>query len=364
MPITSLKVADFRNLAAVELAPYAHGLNLICGKNGSGKTSLLEAIHYLGLGRSFRSHLSTPLIRQSADKFSLYAQVVSETEHLIPVGAERDQQGSSKLRVAGKDIASITELAALLPILTINSQSHQLLESGPAFRRRYLDWGLFYQTEGFLTCWRHYERALKQRNVLLRERRLNNEIHVWTNELIKHGVLLDNMRREYVAQLLPLILTIAARLTDLSEIEMEYQSGWDNRDELAVVFKRHEADEMRLGHTLFGPHRADLDIKIQGVSAKHFLSRGQQKLLICAMILAQGMLLSTHKEQGLIYLVDDLPSELDPVSRQKLILLLKEQKTQVFITAIESNLIYDPVNDKGAPIKVFHVEHGAYQTLT
>src|SRR3990167_5657398 len=249
MPITSLKVADFRNLAAVELAPYAHGLNLICGKNGSGKTSLLEAIHYLGLGRSFRSHLSTPLIRQSADKFSLYAQVVSETEHLIPVGAERDQQGSSKLRVAGKDIASITELAALLPILTINSQSHQLLESGPAFRRRYLDWGLFYQTEGFLTCWRHYERALKQRNVLLRERRLNNEIHVWTNELIKHGVLLDNMR---------------------------------------------------LGYTLFGPHRADLDIKIQGVSAKHFLSRGQQKLLICAIILAQGMLLSTHKEQGLI----------------------------------------------------------------
>lgn len=361
MPITSLKVTDFRNLATVDLALDTQGLNIICGRNGSGKTSLLEAIHYLGLGRSFRSHLNQPLIRHSAEKFSLYAQVVSANEHLIPVGAERDLRGATKLRMAGKDVNSVAELAALLPMLTIHSQSHQLFESGPAFRRRYLDWGLFYQADGFLSCWRHYERALKQRNALLRERRRHTDISIWTRELIKHGMQLDRMRRDYVAQLTPLIIEIAARLIDVSTLEIGYQPGWDDSSELEHVFTQFEVDEIRHGHTLFGPHRADLEIKINGVLAKHFLSRGQQKLLICAMILAQGVLLSTDKEQRVIYLVDDLPSELDVVSRQKLIMLLTEQNAQVFITAIEKNLISDPVSDMGIAIKVFHVEHGAHQ---
>ena len=359
MAIRALRIADFRNLATAELVPHAQGLNIICGNNGSGKTSLLEAIYYLGLGRSFRSSTSSRLVRHSTDKFSLYAQVISDGQRHVPVGMERDLNGAMRLRIAEKDVSSMTELATFLPIRMINSQSHQLFESGPVFRRKYLDWGLFYQSEAFLTCWRQFERVLKQRNAILKDRRPKKELDGWTEELVKHGLKLDILRRDYSEALAPIIADMASELLGLSNLDIHYQSGWSKDKEYASVLAAAYPEEYRSGHTQFGPHRADIDITVNSISVKHFLSRGQQKLLICAMILAQGMLLASHANKGLIYLVDDLPSELDLQSRQKLISLLSRQQTQIFITAIESSTICDFVSDQPEmPIKVFHVEHG------
>ena len=359
MAISSLRITDFRNLATVQLLPCQQGLNIICGQNGSGKTSLLEAVYYLGLGRSFRTATSARLIRRASKKFSIFAQLVSETERLISVGMERELNGATRMRMAEKDVASIAELAAFLPIRLINSQSHQLFESGPLFRRKYLDWGLFYLSEHFLPAWRHFERALKQRNAVLRDKRSKRELEVWTEELIKYGLALDTLRRDYIHRLTPVVLEIARELLTVSNLEISYYPGWDeSTDYISALFANYQ-EEFRLGHTQFGPHRADLDVKIEGVSAKHFLSRGQQKLLICAMILAQGMLLAEHANKGLIYLVDDLPSELDLQSRQRLISLLSKQQTQIFVTAIESETICRLMSDKpGVSMKVFHVEHG------
>lgn len=360
MAITTLKITDFRNLAAVELNPCSYGLNVICGNNGSGKTSLLEAIYYLGLGRSFRSSSSGRLIRHSANKFALFAQLLTENQHSIPVGIERDTVGSMRLRLAEKDAPSITELAYFLPIRIINSQSHQLFESGPVFRRKYLDWGLFYQFANFLPCWRNFERILKQRNAALRDKRPKKELMVWTEELVCHGLELDALRRSYIEALTPLVKTIAQDLLPVSQLKIHYQPGWNQTKEYAEVLASHLQEEYQLGYTLFGPHRADIDITINSISVKHFLSRGQQKLLICAMILAQGMLFATHANKGLIYLVDDLPSELDLQNRQKLILLLAKQFAQVFITAIDSEMVCDFISDQPEiPMKVFHVKQGS-----
>src|SRR5690349_9007330 len=114
MAITSLRITDFRNLSAVLLEP-CYGLNIIHGNNGSGKTSLLEAIHYLGLGRSFRSGTSNQLIRHQTNKFAIFVQLMNESQHLIPVGIEREFDGSVRLRVAEKDVTSMTELVTFLP---------------------------------------------------------------------------------------------------------------------------------------------------------------------------------------------------------------------------------------------------------
>lgn len=360
MPIISLRIADFRNITSAELAPCLQGLNIICGDNGSGKTSLLEAIHYLGLGRSFRSSTAARLIKYETVKFSLFSQIVNDSQRYIPVGVERDTRGSSRLRMAEQDVSSVMELASLIPIRLINSQSHQLFESGPAFRRKYLDWGLFYQFESFLPCWRHFERALKQRNAVLRDRRPTKELDIWSNELIKHALELDKLRREYVALLTPFLREMQTALLPTLDLQINYEPGWSENMDYATNLANTYNDDLRIGHTQLGPHRADFDIQINGVSAKHFLSRGQQKLLICAMILAQGMLLNKHANKGLIYLVDDLPSELDLQGKQKLISLLSRQQTQIFITAIESSMICDLVSDKtDMPMKVFHVEHGS-----
>lgn len=364
MTITSLQISNFRNLAAVELNPAAKGLNIICGNNGSGKTSLLEAIHYLGSGRSFRSSTSNPLIRHTTTKFSVFAQVLSDSTRQVPVGVERDIQGDVRLRIAEQDVPSIAELAYLLPIRIINSQSHNVFEAGPVFRRKFLDWGLFYQEDGFLRTWRHYERALKQRNAVLRERGSKQELLPWTEELIKYGNELHRMRCDYIAQLVPYLFETTEVLLNKVDLDFEYRPGWDETVEFADLLAVSFLDEMRMGYTLYGPHRADFDMKIAGVSVKHFLSRGQQKLLICAMILAQGMVLAKSNSNGLIYLVDDLPSELDLQSKQKLISLLSHQPTQIFITSIESAAISEVVVDKSkVPLKVFHVKHGQCEML-
>lgn len=356
MPIATLRIHDFRNLASFAFQPCAR-VNIISGSNGSGKTSLLEAIHYLGMGKSFRTSTSSSLIRQSADKFSVIAQLVTDQSRLLPVGVERHVNGCVRLRMAENDVTSITELAYFLPIRIINSQSHALFEAGPAFRRKYLDWGLFYQADNFLSCWRHFERILRQRNAILKNKRPKNELDVWTEELVKYGNQLTALRHAYVQALTPLVTHLAMELLNIPHLQLEYDAGWDEDKDYALVLARAYSEECRVGYTLFGPHRADLDVTLNAVSVKHFLSRGQQKLLICAMLVAQGMLLAAQANKGLVFLIDDLPAELDRANQGKLVSLLSGQKTQVFITAIEHETIVD-VLDSHIPIKVFHVEHG------
>ncbi len=358
MAIASLRIEDFRNLTKVELAPCQNGMNVICGKNGSGKTSLLEAIHYLGVGRSFRSSVSNRLIRYETNKFSIFSQLVNSIERVISAGIERDISGSTRLRIDKKDVSSVAELAFFLPIRVINSHSHNLFESGPIFRRKYLDWGLFYHSEAFLPIWQHFERALKQRNIVLRDKRPKNELDVWTQEMLKYANEMDKLRCEYIDQLFPFIQKLTNSLLKQVNLQIKYQRGWDKKLELAQVLSSNHLEEYRAGYSLFGPHRADLDVSIDGVQIKHILSRGQQKLLICAMILAQGMLLK-QADKRLIYLVDDLPSELDVESREKLVSSLVEQESQVFVTAIEQEAICNLISSHSdISMKVFHVEHG------
>ena len=359
MPISKLTISNFRNLTSVDLAPSTLGLNIICGQNGSGKTSILEAIHYIGHGKSFRTSSSSRMIQHETDKFSLFSHIVRENQAHLPVGVEKTITGSNRLRIAGEDATSIAELARYLPIRVINSQSHQLLESGPSVRRKYLDWGLFYQSESFLSVWRQFERVLKQRNTVLKERRPKRELDVWTNEMARYGIALDSLRREYIEQLQPLLADLAAELLGVSDTEIHYESGWNDELEYETVLANSYHEDMRYACTQYGPHRADVDVNIGGRSAKHFLSRGQQKLLICAMILAQGMLLSRAINKAPIYLVDDLPAELDDGRGHKLVSLLIRQKTQVFITAIDSGVMLRLMDaDTALLAKVFHVEHG------
>jgi DNA replication and repair protein RecF len=365
MAITALRVTDFRNLAAAELNLNPHGLNIICGKNGSGKTSLLEAIYYLGHGRSFRSSTSGQLIRRESDKFLLFIQLLSGSLGLIPLGIERGLSGNLALRVAEKDAVSISELAQFLPIRVINSQSHHLFESGPSYRRKFLDWGLFYHYESFFNIWRHFERALKQRNTILKERRTKRELDSWTAELVKHANELNTLRQDYTRLFSPVLAELARELLGIDNLAISYHPGWDELFDYETILANHTQDEFRLGSTQYGPHRADLDITVDGLSIRHFLSRGQQKMLICAMIVAQGMVLNQYVNKRLIYLVDDLPSELDELNRQKLISLLTRQESQIFITAIENDAIYDSIcNEFKVPMKVFHVEHGNVSEVT
>lgn len=354
MGITRLELSNFRNIVSGKLDPHPEGCNLIYGDNGSGKTSILEAIYYLSLGRSFRSSKYERIIHHEAQKFSIFAQT-SANGSQVPVGIERHMDGEVKIRIAGKDVRSAADLAALMPVQLINSYCYSLLDA-PAFRRKYLDWGVFYYSNEFLRIWRTFERALKQRNAALRGQLSLRELEAWTEELIQSAEKLHAARVEYIQQLLPLLSNAVGELLDLNQLEMSYQAGWNEtrsyRDLLAESIDRDRV----MGRTQIGPHRADFKVLIQGMPAKDILSRGQQKLFVCAMLLAQGMLLKENTNQGLIYLIDDLPAELDATSRFSLMSLLLKQDAQVFVTTVERESVDTFLVN--AATKMFHVEHG------
>lgn len=361
MGLTYLDISNFRNLTSVSLQPISHGFNFICGNNGSGKTSLLEAIYYLSLGRSFRSTIIDRIIRRSARKFSIFAHLASNTNYSVPIGLERQVKGELKLRISGKDAHSIAELANLLPIQLIDSHCHSLLDAGPVFRRKYLDWGIFYLNADFLRVWRQFNRALKQRNAALRGYISRKELEPWTYELVAGALHLDRMRREYVEQLIPLLEKTVSELLPITDFKITYQPGWDQSNSYLEILQQSIDKDLHLGYTQYGPHKADLKISVDRIPAKDILSRGQQKLFVCAMIVARGALLQGDVKRP-IYLVDDLPSELDIISRSSLLALLSKQEAQIFVTAVE--LANWGACLASSSMKMFHVEHGNVKEMS
>lgn len=356
MSLVHLDISDFRNILSAKMAPLLDGFNIIYGNNGSGKTSLLESIYYLSLGRSFRSSSTGHVVRKSADKFVICSNIRASSGQQIPIGIERQLNGEFIARLAGKDVDSIAEIANLLPVQLINSNCHNLLDSGPAFRRKYLDWGAFYYANDFLRIWRQFKRVLKQRNAALAARVSRKELNAWSDELSQSALSFHQLRQDYVEALLPILNTMVSELLEISDLKIEYYPGWDIDIEYQEMLSKSIDRDTQLGYTQFGPQRANFNIVINKLPAKDILSRGQQKLFVCAMILAQGELLFRSKNKRPIYLVDDLPSELDMTSRFNLIALLSKQEAQIFVTAVERETFDSCLKTK--PAKLFHVEHG------
>ena len=364
MSINKLMVKDVRNLASITLSP-SPSINILYGLNGSGKTSVLEAIHLLGLARSFRSAKLKPVVRHGQDKSTVFAQVEAGKGRVLPVGVSRDLNAESfQVRVAGETLKSTAELAHLLPLQVINPDTFKLLEGSPKQRRQFLDWGVFHvKHHDFLPLWKRAQKALKQRNSLLRHGKIKGssslmaQLPAWDQELVRAAESVDQLRQEYFKQLLPVFQEVLNELTSLSDIEVSYYRGWDRERPLADVLQENVSKDIQSGYTLSGPQRADLRVKIGRSSAVDILSRGQSKLVVCALKLAQGHLYSQVSGKKCVFLVDDLPSELDGPHRKGMCRILEKMKTQVFITCVEPGALDDcwlPDTD----LRMFHVKQG------
>lgn len=355
MSLLKLDISNFRNLESLKIEPIPQGFNFIFGNNASGKTSLLEAIYYLSLGRSFRSSVMSRIVNNNAEKLSIFAQVIAPSGQHIPIGMERSVNGDTKLRISGQDARSIAELASLTPVQLIHSDCYNLLEA-PVFRRKYLDWGAFYLSPDFLRVWKQFESALKQRNAALRNQLPKRELDIWTQTLIENAMQLNQMRYEYVSSLIPRLCETLSELLPTEKLDITYYPGWNEELGYEKVLANSIDKDRQFGYTQNGPHRADFKVNINSVPAKDILSRGQQKLLVCGMILTQGTLLFNNTNKKPIYLVDDLPSELDISSRASLMGLLAKQEAQIFVTAVERETLDMFLIHSST--KMFHVKHG------
>ncbi|MGX2950267.1 DNA replication/repair protein RecF [Ursidibacter sp. B-7004-1] len=361
MSLSRLIINNFRNLTAVDLE-LSHGFNFLVGENGSGKTSLLEAIFYLGHGRSFKSHISNRVINYDHDHFVLFGRV-EEAKHEWSVGLQKTRQGDTTLKINGEDGKKISDLAHLLPMQVITPEGLTLLNGGPTYRRAFLDWGLFHQHNEFYIHWANLKRLLKQRNAALAQVRNYVELRPWDIELAKLAHLVSDMRAAYAEALRPEIEKTCQFFLPELEITVSFHQGWEKESEYSEILMQGFERDRSVGYTMVGPQKADFRFRANGLPVEDVLSRGQLKLLMCALRLAQGEYLITQKSRQCLFLIDDFASELDPTKRALLAERLRQSGSQVFVTAITQDQLNQMQWQDQQSDKRFSVQQGKIEFL-
>ncbi|SHE71964.1 DNA replication and repair protein RecF [Modicisalibacter ilicicola DSM 19980] len=361
MPLDRLTFLGLRNLQQLNVHP-GPGVNLVIGDNGSGKTSLLEGIHILGMGRSFRTQQLKNAIQHEADALTLHGRVAGDPP--LALGVRRQRSTSELLmRRSGEQVSRVAQLAESLPLQLINPDAFSLLEGAPSARREFLDWGVFHVKHEFFDTWRLARKALKHRNALLRHGRMDAQmLGAWERELALWGDRLDALREAYMASFMPVFEETLHELLPLPGLSLRYFRGWDHKRRYEDVLRESRDSDHLMGFTQQGPQRADLRIRVERRPAKEVLSRGQQKLVVSAMKLAQGRLLESSTGRTCIYLIDDLPAELDVRHRQIFCEWLEWMKCQVFITSVERESLLG-LWQPATPLAMFHVKHGRLETM-
>lgn len=335
--LRALDVLDFRNIAKAHFDTDSH-LNVVTGANASGKTSVLEAIYFLGRGRSFRSSNLRDLVRRDQSAFRIVVTIDSGRGSEVVAGLERGPDHFDA-RAAGRPVRSQAELAKWLPVLLLTPDSHRLLDAGPRHRRRFLDWGCFHRDEGFLEGWRRYQRALRHRNAALRSHAPANLVRAWDPELAAAGQEVHRVRQSYMADLEQRLIPLASGLMQRADLLLSYQRGWSTVPELLQALEFSFDRDRQLGFTRVGPHRADFTVQLENRRVAGRISRGQQKMLILALTMAQAELFRERTGRRCLLLVDDLPAELDSENRQRVLTALSSQAVQCFVTSIDIDLM-------------------------
>jgi DNA replication and repair protein RecF len=357
MSVQQLSIQRLRNLHQVDLQ-FGAGINLLYGHNASGKTSVLEAIHMLALGRSFRSLKLASVIAQGHTDCLLFAKVKNSQGGTDSLGINRRLDGDHSMRLNGENLSSIAELASLLPVQLIDPNSAGLIEAGPSVRRQYLDWGVYHHNPSFFGLWKHAQRLLKQRNSALKCGTMNADVRAsFDPGLVQVAEQLNSLRSAYLKLLEPVFFGLLSGLVDLPDLKLGYYSGWSANRDYADILEETLQRDLQLGYTQRGPQRADVKLTLHGVNAVERLSRGQQKLVVVALKLAQGKLLSEIEGRKCVFLVDDLAAELDWSHRREICQQLVSLDTQVFVTSVGPNELTGCWPDE-AQIKMFHVKHG------
>lgn len=355
MHLARLGAENFRLFEQLSLQPHRR-LNLVLGANAAGKTSLLEAIYCLARARSFRSN-SSPEIAGSRQRRWAVAGDFS-VPGTPPANVRVAWDGGGMQLQLNQQNATTLELVRRFPVQVMEPGMHRLLQEGPGYRRSFLDWGVFHVEQNFMDCWRRFQRALRQRNHALRRGGAAREISAWNPELAESGLQMQDLREAHVSRLRQGLVAPMRQLLDTDQWELELVRGWSGENYAALLDSALERDR-RQGMTVEGPHRAELRIRLNEQQVKNRISRGQQKLMICALILAQAGLIEAASGRPPILLVDDFTAELADAFQSRLLGELLAYPGQVFLSAFERSGVLDRELDAA----VFHVEQGGVRAL-
>ena len=395
--IERLQISYLRNLTQVNLSPAA--CNVIIGANGSGKTSLLEAIFLLSRGKSFRHHQPKRYIQHHQDTVTVYARLNDGSTLAI----QKQADASTVLRLNQTTVYNQSILTEQLPTLLIDPSTMDMLEQGSASRRQLLDWLAFHMKQGFHPQWVAYQRLLKQRNSLLKKTRHLTQVQLaelrsWDKGLSSHAALIHHYRERIFAEWQPYFADSVAQLLPsyAEQLSLSYNAGYDTSVALDVQLNERLEQDLQLGYTRIGNHRADMHVHWRsGASvemsarqteitpaaeihdkrpvlkeqAANVLSRGEKKLLITALRLSQLPLLldtaksdvaSSHNLQPRntpVVLLDDITAELDDRAIKILLSTLSQLPCQVFMTSLTDDIVPLVLALWSEP-NMFHVKQG------
>jgi DNA replication and repair protein RecF len=354
LPLHGLRITAFRCIEAAELALHPRR-NYIYGANGAGKSSVLEAIFLLGRGRSFRTRSTATLVRHGQEALTVYGDI-DDGARMRRLGATFSGRHLDR-RLDGER-ATGSAVAETLPVHAIGPDSHDLVQGGPIGRRRLIDWGVFHVERAYLETWRRYRRSLSQRNTALKNGGTGaRQLGVWTTALTEAGEEIDRLRTDYVGRLAASAAEHARALLG-ADIAVDYRRGWPPGVALADALAASEARDRLSGHTEVGPHRADVTLHVDGHEVRNVASRGQQKLVVAALILAQETVLAGARGARGVLLVDDPAAELDSGAVDRLLDRLAQVQSQLIFTGLTPREL--PARLSSA---LFHVERGRVAAL-
>lgn len=357
MIVKSINLENFRCIknAAIELGD---GVNFFFGENGSGKSSLLESLHILATGKSFRTSKIENIKNFENNYFSIFSKIKRKgIENVIGLKKEKS---FFDIRINSENINRLSDLVLHFSILTFHANSIKLIEGEPIYRRRYIDWWLFHSDPIFYAEWLRYQKILKHRNAALRTD--YEFLGTWDEALAESGEKINSLRLSAVENMM-IELNYLLKYNEnfiFSNFSWKYYFGWSKEESLYSSLKRNFPRDAQYAFTSVGPHRSDLRLFFQGKDAKETLSRGQQKTLSLLLLMALASLHKKVLNETPVFLIDDLSSELDVNHRRHLMDQIVDFGGQILVTAVgEKDLIFP----NAAAIRTFTLQEGVVHML-
>lgn len=355
MHIDRLEIKNFRNYDSASLT-LDRGLNIIYGKNASGKTNLVESIYYTALGKSPRTSKEKEMIRWGADALSIKIDLVKRFRS-YDIALRHDGK-EKKFLLDRIPITRTSDIIGLINIVYFSPDELSVVKDAPSERRRYIDMSLSQQKKSYFTDLINYNKVLDSRNKLLKSKISTNEFKdvamIYNIQLAKYGARIINNRYLFVEKLKPISARIHDAITSQGEsLTIDYESKIE-RDTVAEmqnnmqrILDENLDKDRQLQYTSIGAHRDDLKLSVNGVDVRKYGSQGQQRTVALTLKMSEVELLNEENGERPILILDDVLSELDECRQTQLLEFTKG--TQTILTCTEIN---------GAPDKLIHIDNG------
>ena len=340
MEINKLEMISFRNHKKTNIN-FNPGLTIIWGENGSGKTSILEAIHSLSYGKSFRTNNKSDLIKKGDKNFFIKGYFKNKNSFKNTVTLSQDNSGVKKITINKKPIKKRKELLGLNNVVVFSPEEEEITKGSPIVRRTYFDKVFSICSYNYLNELLSYNKVLKQRNSLLRTEKNTSkkqkELEIWNKPLIQKGFSLWLKRKTLMDEFVSFFLKTVKKFDENLNLDIKYDLKTQNEEEYNIKITEKSELDIKKRYTSLGPHRDDVFLFWDQKKIKNHGSQGEHKLFLALLKITECLFLTQKTTRTPIFLIDDMFANLDKDKSKKLLRFVetfknKEEKTQTIIT--------------------------------